>query len=551
MTLVSNPILPGFHPDPSIVRVRDDYYIATSTFEWWPGVRIHHSRDLANWTLVGHALTRTTQLDLRGIPDSGGIWAPALSHADGQFWLIFSVVQGFNGYAKDVRNYLVTAPAINGPWSEPVQLNSSGFDPSLFHDDDGTKWLLNQIWDPRPDHNQFAGIELREYSSKNKKLVGLPKTIFTGSKLGVTEGPHLYKRSGYYYLVTAEGGTGLDHAVTIARSRNRYGPFEVCPDNPILTSAHNPTALLQKAGHASLVQRPSGDWFLVHLCSRPQGPNRRCILGRETALQALDWPEGGWPQLRCGGRLPATTTEVPDTVPRGYLPEYFDDFSATTLSQQWSTLREPSNATWLSLSERPGFLRLRGRNSLLSNFDQSLIGFRVLHHACRVGTRLEFLPGNFQQSAGLAFYYNTTQFHYLFVTGRDGGGREIRILSGDCRNYTNSCGGGYSLPDYGAVELLAELDQGCLQFSYSLDGTSRIRVGPDLDATLLSDDRVIEGGSWGFTGCFIALCAQDSADSGRVADFDWFRYQGPAAAAVLQSSLPSHDSLPIPQISYP
>ena len=164
MSRVFNPILPGFHPDPSIIRVDDVYYVATSTFEWWPGVQINQSRDLANWELCGYALTRRSQLDMRGNPDSGGVWAPALSYAEGKFWLIYSDVKSLDGPFKDVRNYLVTADRIQGPWSDPIFLNSSGFDPSLFHDEDGRKWLLNQCWDPRSTRNQFAGILLQEYS---------------------------------------------------------------------------------------------------------------------------------------------------------------------------------------------------------------------------------------------------------------------------------------------------------------------------------------------------------------------------------------------------
>ncbi len=530
MSQVPNPILPGFHPDPSILRVGGDYYIATSTFEWWPGVRLHHSRDLANWQLVGHALTRPSQLALGGVPDSGGIWAPALSYADGMFWLIYSDVRGFNGFAKDACNYLVTARAITGPWSDPVLINRSGFDPSLFHDDDGRKWILNQLWDCRPDRNQFAGIVLQQYDPANQTLLGTPALICAGTALGVTEGPHLYKRGDYYYLVMAEGGTGEAHAVSIVRSKKLIGPYEVCPFNPVLTSAGHPDAPLQKAGHGSFVETPDGRWYLAHLCSRPMGPHRRCILGRETALQAIDWPEGDWPRLAQGGSLPALNTDIPDVAALPYQPDYFDDFSSPTLAQQWSALREMPTAVWLSLSERPGFLRLRGRNSLLCTFAQSLLGFRLLHHACLVSTRLEFFPRNFQQSAGLAFYYNTTQFHYLMITARDGGGRELRLLNGDGGQYLNALGAGVTLPPEGSVELGAELKDGALQFFYSMADSARQPVGPVLDATLLSDDRVIENGAWGFTGCFIALCAQDSADSAIPADFDLFDYRSSSCA---------------------
>ncbi len=523
--MLRNPILPGFHPDPSIVRVGEDYYIATSTFEWWPGVRIHHSRDLVNWRLAGHALTRRSQLDLRGNPDSGGVWAPALSHAEGLFWLIYSDVKAFNGCSKDVRNYLVTAPSITGPWSDPVMLNSSGFDPSLFHDDDGRKWLLNQIWDPRPDRNQFAGIALQEYDARAQRLLSQPVNIFRGSPLGVTEGPHLYKRFGYYYLVTAEGGTGENHAVTVARSRTIGGPYELGPENPILTSAGHPEAALQKAGHGSLVQAPDGRWYLAHLCSRPVGPHRRCILGRETALQAIEWPAGEWPRLAEGGSLPALEIEVPGPAVPPLSPQFSDNFATTKLDPHWSTLREPPDKSWLSLSERSGALRLRGRQSLLSCFDQSLLGLRLQHQHCRVSVRLDFSPTSFQQSAGLAFYYNTTNFHYLLLTGRDGGGRELRLLCGDNGVYTNPAGSGLRVPDDGPVELCAELDSETLRYFYAPEGGPLQQIGPELDATLLSDDRVIEGGAWGFTGTFIGLCAQDSTTAPIPADFAHFAYR--------------------------
>ena len=181
MAMIRNPILPGFNPDPSICRVGEDYYIATSTFEWYPGVQIHHSRDLANWRLVRRPLDRASLLDMRGEPDSCGVWAPCLSHADGRFWLVYTDVKRFEGSFKDAHNYITTAPAIEGPWSDPIYVNSSGFDPSLFHDDDGRKWFLNMIWDHRPGaranlrNPAFAGILLQEWDAASGKLIGSPK----------------------------------------------------------------------------------------------------------------------------------------------------------------------------------------------------------------------------------------------------------------------------------------------------------------------------------------------------------------------------------------
>jgi len=522
--MITNPILPGFHPDPSIVRVGEWYYLANSTFEWWPGVRIHRSRDLATWEPAGYGLTRRAQLDLRGVPDSGGVWAPCLSHADGRFWLVYSDTKSLHGAFKDLRNYLVTAESIAGPWSDPVLLNASGFDASLFHDGDGRKWLVNQIWDPRPGRNAFAGIALQEYSVAGGKLIGEPVNIFRGTTLGCTEGPHLYRKDGWYYLVTAEGGTGWDHAITVARSRQLTGPYETSPAHPLLT-ARGTAHPLQKAGHGSFVQAPDGRWYVAYLCSRPMGPHRRCLLGRETALQPLDWPAGDWPRLAQGGSAPRQNFSLPgdDATAPGYLPAWTDDFTAPQLGFHWNTLREPAAPEWLSLAERPGWLRLRGRHSLASTFDQSLVGCRLLHANCRASVRLDFEPRGFQQTAGLALYYNTGNFYYACVTRGDQGARVLRVVAAEHGRLREILPLPHLLPAAGAVELVAELAQGALSFRVWAGPASGV-VAAGLDATTLSDDAVMTGGQWGFTGPFIALCAQDSGDAGCPADFTAFHY---------------------------
>jgi xylan 1,4-beta-xylosidase len=297
--MIHNPVLKGCNPDPSFLRVGDDYYLANSTFEWFPGVPIYHSKDLANWRLIGHALTRRSQLDLRGVPDSGGIWAPSLSYHDGLFYLIYTIVRTRTGPFKDVHNYLTTAREITGPWSEPIFLNSSGFDASLFHDDDGRKWLINVQWDFRKGRPRFAGIVLQEYDAKAERLAGPIKMIF--QKPHLIEGPNLYKLDGRYYLMLAEGGTGWNHGISMARAATIDGPYEADPLPLLLTSRKSPGAPLQKAGHGELVQTPAGEWYLAHLCSRPVYPSRRCILGRETALQRVVWNKEGWMRLEAGG----------------------------------------------------------------------------------------------------------------------------------------------------------------------------------------------------------------------------------------------------------
>lgn len=544
MSVITNPILPGFNPDPSILRVGEDYFIATSTFEWFPGVQIHHSRDLVHWRLLTHPLTRLSQLDMTGNPSSGGIWAPCLSYAGGQFWLIYTDVKSWQGAFKDSHNYLVTAPDIMGPWSDPIYLNSSGFDPSLFHDEDGRKWLVNMQWDFRKDlKHRFTGILLQEYSVEEQKLVGPILNIFKGTSLGFTEGPHLYKHDGYYYLLTAEGGTFYEHAVTMARSRRLEGPYEVDPANPVLTSAGHPELALQKAGHASVVETQTGEWYMVHLCGRPnpvdfksshpvefppsQKPDiaasdARCNLGRETAIQKCHWTGDGWLRLAGGGNSPFVEVPGPD------LPEHLfevepsrDDFDSGRLSGHFSTLRVPAGESWLSLTERPGYLRLKGRESLSSKHRQSLVARRLQHFKAEATTCLEFEPENFQQMAGLICFYDTQNYFYLAASYDEKLGKSLRIIHSDNGTYEEPLEAGVKLEVGAPCYLRVIFDYATLQFSYSQDGQSWQEIGGQFDATKLSDEYCREGT---FTGTFIGLCAQDLSGAGLAADFDYFEY---------------------------
>ncbi|MEN0038103.1 MAG: glycoside hydrolase family 43 protein, partial [Cellvibrio sp.] len=405
--MIQNPILRGFNPDPSIVRVGDDYYIATSTFEWFPGVQIHHSRDLKNWQLLGQVLDRKSQLDMRGNPDSCGVWAPCLSYCDGLFYLVYSNVASFDGVWKDTPNYLVTAPSIHGPWSEPVFLMSRGFDASLFHDTNGKKWLTNMMLDHRGG-KFFGGIQLQEFDPITQKMVGEVSHIFTGSNLGLTEGPHIYQRSGWYYLLTAEGGTEYGHAVSLARAKNITGPYELHPDNPIISARNFPEAQLQKTGHADLVTTQNGEWYAVYLAGRPLTTRGRCTLGRETVIEQVEWRDDDW-------LYPVTNQKTTRMqVPAPALPAFpfpviaaCDDFSESQLQPYWQSLRVPVTGQWLSLSEREGFVRLKGRESLSSTKEQSLIARRVQAFDIEVSCKIDFTPTNFQQMAGLVCYYNT------------------------------------------------------------------------------------------------------------------------------------------------
>ncbi|MEY2878719.1 MAG: hypothetical protein RLZZ15_1099 [Verrucomicrobiota bacterium] len=536
--MIRNPILPGFNPDPSIVRVGDDYYIATSTFEWFPGVQIHHSRDLVHWRLLTRPLTRPSQLNMLGDPDSCGIWAPCLTHADGLFWLIYTDVKrygrttvgGASGASlRDFHNYLVTCPTIDGEWSDPVYLNSSGFDPSLFHDADGKKYLLNQLWDHRPGQNRFAGIVLQEYSVAERKLIGRRENIFPGTALGLTEAPHLYRRDGYYYLLTAEGGTAWGHAVTMARSRHLRGPYELHPDKYILSSRHRPDVELQRAGHADLVETPAGETYMVYLCGRPLRNRGRCTLGRETAIQPMTWGADGWLRTTDGTGLPST--EAP--APSGLIPHLFpipptrENFETTSLPLAFQWLRTPYPDELFSLTARPGHLRLFGRETIGSPFRQSLVARRQQAHCYSASTVVEFEPEHFQQAAGLVCYYNAAKFHYLHLTHDDTLGKHLRVMS--CvpdSPQTDQFTAPIAIPAGARIELRVEVDHERLLFAYRVEGRDAAWqwLPQQFDASILSDEAAAPG-TPNFTGAFVGLACQDMSGTAHPADFDWFEYR--------------------------
>jgi len=531
---ITNPILRGFNPDPSIVRVGDDYYIATSTFEWYPGVQIHHSRDLVNWRLLTRPLRRASQLNMLGDPDSCGIWAPCLTYAGGLFHLIYTDVKrygrtttaGASGASlRDFHNYLVTSPAIDGEWSDPVYLNSSGFDPSLFHDDDGRKYLVNMLWDHRPGQNRFAGIVLQEYSVERRALVGERRNIFRGTPLGLTEAPHIYKRNGYYYLITAEGGTGWGHAVTMARSRALDGPYELHPEVYILSARHRPDSPLQRAGHADLVDTQNGATYMVYLCGRPLGNRGRCVLGRETAIQPMIWCEDGWLRTTDRAGLPAIEAPAPELAPHVFPTDPVrDDFDNGRLPVAFQWLRSPSPDELFSVTARPGHLRLYGRETIGSLFRQSLVARRQQAQCYTASTKVEFEPRHFQQMAGLVCYYNSSKFHYLHVSRGDDGVKHLRVMSALPDAVTSDAfTPPIAIPDGTAIHLRVDVDFERLHFAYRVEGADWRRLPEQFDASILSDEATAPGLP-NFTGAFVGVACQDLSGSALPADFDYFEY---------------------------
>ncbi len=519
--MLENPVLRGFNADPSFCRVGQDYYIATSTFEWYPGVQIHHSRDLVNWTLVARPLRRAIQLDMRGNPDSCGIWAPCLSHADGKFWLVYTDVKRLDGAFKDAHNCVVTCATVEGDWSDPIYVNSSGFDPSLFHDADGRKWFTNMRWNHRgkgtglnPAHDAFDGIELQEWHP-TRGLMGPVKTIYTGTDLGLTEAPHVFARNGWYYLTTAEGGTGYDHAVTLARSRDITGPYETHPQKHVITARFDPDNPIQRMGHGQYVEGHDGRYWHSYLCGRPQiGPRGCfCATGRETGLAEVVWRDD-WLWLKDGGTLAPATIDLP--TPRRPPMPVSRDFQGSDLPPEFQWLRTPYPERLFTLIGDA--LRLTGRESLGSWFEQCLVARRQQEPAYRAGAVFEADPPSWQQAAGLITYYNRHKFHAALIT-REAGARVVTLVSclGDWPGEGLTFHGQVPVPD-GPVRIDVAVDGPRQQFA--VDGMA---IGPMLDASIISD----EGGRGehaSFTGAFVGVVAYDMTGQGWTADVTRFDY---------------------------
>lgn len=395
----ANPVIPGFHPDPSICRVGGDYYLACSSFEYFPGVPVFHSRDLVHWTQIGNALDRPEQLRLPvGTPSSAGIYAPTLRHHDGRFWLITTNV-------SDGGNLLVTTTDPAGPWSDPVMLpDVPGIDPDLAWDEEGACWCT------------FAGVGQVRLDPHTGRTLGEPYRIWSGSPGGkAPEAPHLYHIGDYWYLMIAEGGTERGHGVSIARGPAPGGPFEPCPANPVLT--HRGTDRpIQNTGHADLVEGPDGSWWMVLLGVRPRGGTPGWhVLGRETFLAPVTWADG-WPVI--GGL--ATTQPAPPWQPHPSAPQpRRDDFDEPELAPRWISVRRRA-ARDCTTKERPGWLTLRAHGTSLDDNDVTFVGRRQQHHHCRARVLMDTTQGR----GGLAVRLDEAH-HYEIEAG---GGR-VRVFA--------------------------------------------------------------------------------------------------------------------------
>ena len=540
--MIRNPILPGFNPDPCICRKGDDYYMAVSSFEWFPGIPVYHSKDLKNWELLTHVLTNDTAVDLKKLPSAKGIWAPCLTYCEKEdlFYVVYGVMNSMNARYFDIDNFVITSKNIEGPWSEPVYIHSSGFDASILHDDDGRKYIVSLEWETREGYEKPGAICMVEYCPEKKEIIGYPKRIWSGgTNRGCIEAPHLTKRGEYYYIMCAEGGTGYGHSVTMGRSKNVWGPYEGDPTNPIVTSIpgdfyerhdpdhlkpkyYNPESILQKSGHGSYVETQLGEVYLVHLTARPFVPELRCTLGRETAIQKMIWTDDGWLRMADGSNL------AKEFIEESKLPEYklpqipsFDDFDSGELGIQYYSPRIMPTS-FADVKSRPGYVRIRGQESRCSLNKVSILARKLTSVYATITTKMEFKPEVHQHSAGLIMYYDNMNYIYLRKYYSDTLNSSaisiIHLENGEKTEFINT----RVKVDDSPIYFRLKINGRSSYFEWSYNGENYERIGKVFDTTKFSDEYCKYGE---FTGTFVGITCADRVLHKHYADFDFFDYK--------------------------
>jgi xylan 1,4-beta-xylosidase len=506
-----NPILSGFHPDPSICRVGDDYYMVNSSFEWYPGMPIHHSKDLVNWELIGYGISRPHQVELPvGLKDSRGIYAVTIRHHDGLFYLITTCVNCKN-------NFYVTASNPAGPWSDPVWLGSRGIDPSLFWDEDGKCYYTGHAnisgvndW---PEKN---GAWIQELDTKQGKLIGEPKQITHGHAKNArwTEGPHIYKKDGKYLLLVAEGGTGFQHSVTMHHSDSVWGPYIPFHSNPVMSHRQlGQDFPIHSVGHADLIQTQNNECWSVMLGKRKK--ENFSLLARETFLTPVKFEnEEGYP-------IPVFNPGVGHLLMEQKRPNLpwtpfkkvaaRDEFDTKDLALEWNFLRTPYTK-WYTLDK--GNLNLQLRPEILDSLvNPSLIVRRIQHHKFEASTHLLFAAKNANEQAGIAVYRNSTNHIQLVKEKND------LVLFATKKGKRQEMA---RVPFKGKeVFLKIEGDNIRSTFSYGTSESNYTTIGGVQDLSIVSDE--VAGG---FSGPYVGMYATSNGEKTKsIASYNWFEYK--------------------------
>jgi alpha-N-arabinofuranosidase len=494
-----NPILSGYYPDPSVLRVDGDYYLIASSFTNFPGLPLFHSRDLANWTQIGNVIDRPSQFSFKGLRSSRGIYAPDISHRAGRFYVVTTCVDCGG-------NVVMTAANPAGPWSDPVKLKFGGIDPSLFWDSDGKAYLVgNDAPAETPRYDGHRAIWVQEFDPATLSVKGERTLLVNGgvdisTKPSWIEGPHIFRRGAWYYLIAAEGGTGDNHSEVVFRSASVRGPFQPYERNPILSQRKldprraNPVT---SAGHAKFVQTQDGAWWATFLATRPYQDGLYNI-GRETFLLPVTWKDD-WPLVLEDGKA------IPFTAPRPALPPqarpalpfsgdfaYTDEFTGARLSNQWIGVRTPVRP-FHRLEQGRLVLEPAGR---LGDLDSTpaFLARRQQHHVAKVSTSLRFAPAREGDRAGLVAYQSDAS-HLFYGLTRLGQRKALALYVRDKSDTERLLA---SVPvDAEALDLHIEADGARMGFSYTAGGVTRVLLA-GVDATFLST-----GKAGGFTGTII------------------------------------------------
>ncbi|SDG85800.1 glycoside hydrolase family 43 protein [Chitinophaga filiformis] len=499
-----NPVVRGFNPDPSICRVNDDFYLVTSSFEYFPGLPIYHSKDLVNWEQIGHCLNRESQLPLQKAPSSGGLYAPSIRYHKGKFYVICTNVSGGG-------NFYCTADNPAGPWSDPVWVGIKSIDPDIFWDDDDRSYFVTQ---------GNEGIRITEIDIRSGKTLSPEHLVWAGTGGRFPEAPHVYRKDGYYYLLLGEGGTEYAHSTTIGRSKYLFGPYEACPLNPIITHCNrlgqgNP---IQGVGHADLIQAPDSSWWAVFLGFRvTQVYSYYHVLGRETFLAPVSWPKDGWPQVNGNGII-----NIDMNVPTLPLHPFAKQatrvgFDSPALGYEWQYLRNPIAENY-SLSERKGYLRISASPFTLNKpAALSLVARRQTEHDFTAETDFELVSSTEDEEAGITLMQNNTH-HYDLLLKRKNGKYvvQLRVMVGSLSYIAAE-----QAVDDNKVNFRVKGSPLTYTFSYLNRKKGKYEELKKLDTRYLSTE--VAGG---FTGVMIGLYATSNGHkTTSKAYFDWFDYK--------------------------
>lgn len=498
----NNPVHRGFFPDPSVVRVGDDYYKVNSSFQYFPAIPISHSKDLVHWELIGHAITDSSYLDLSKTLDSRGIWAPDISYHNGKFYIFATLRHN----SEDINSspmrsqLLMTSDKAEGPYSKPVVIPVDNIDPSHFVDDDGSHYMIIA-----------PGLTIVPLSNDCTQIIGEIRQVWSGTGERCSEGPHIFKKDGYYYGVVAEGGTGYGHGINIARSKNLYGPYEACPYNPVLRQS-DPNAPIQRSGHGDIIETQNGEWWCTYLCGRPNGGYYTTV-GRETALDPVHWTDDGW--FVVNDHKPSLEQNMPNLPVEEYSRNTHYDFGKGELSLDWEWVRNPDDENWefengrLKINPQKGYMNEVSAKNILLRREQEL--------SYRAETKITFDAEITGQQGGLTCYYSTASYIRFglcvegleIVINRNKGEERITVITNLCSN---------------TVFLKVDVRGLKRSFYYSLDGENW-KLAATLPNCIYLCDEGVPGDKKRHTGTLVGIYALGgNNEKTSPAYFEYFNY---------------------------